>query len=208
MSIPSEVANIGDDCFRGCGTMTAISFHSSEKLTHIQARTFYMAGLVSIAIPSSVEVLGRRCVADCLMLLSVTFPGDSKLLCIQGSLFSGCWSLGPISLPSSIERVSRGAFSGCVATTQLAFGSPFRIRELLDLPPDLVGCVGIPDSVETVTVPTEWGRKAAAVLHFGPESKLRNIRTYAKRAFLQVASRTLKTARSNFEFDKSSLYRG
>jgi hypothetical protein len=205
MNIPSQVAIIGDQCFRLCKSLTAISFCSNTNLTHIKAAAFDRSGLLSIAIPSSVEVLGSRCFNGCSQLVSVTFPGDSKLVWIQEELFCGCSSLGPICLPSSVERVSNHAFSGCTAMTQLAFATPSRIRDLLDLPPNLVGCVDIPDSVEILTVPTKQAPTTA--LRFGPDSKLTTIRTDARRAFLQVASRTVKIARSKYEFDESSLYR-
>jgi hypothetical protein len=75
------------------------------------------------------------------------------------------------------------------------------------LPPNLAGWVDIPDSVETLVFSPDHQDHPEYALRFGRESMLTEVRTRAGRSFLQVASRSLKSARSNLEFHVRPPYR-
>jgi hypothetical protein len=55
-------------------------------------------------------------------------------------------------LPSSVEASGDECFIGSDSLSSLAFSSPSRLRELLDLPLQLSGFVSIPDSVEILSL--------------------------------------------------------
>jgi hypothetical protein len=88
----------------------------------------------------------------------------------------------------------------------LLFVPVTQLRELLDLPPRLVGVQDIPDSVEVLCLSSIFQRPCFRAVKFGRESRLVEIKrpsaeiTSARRCFLGVSSASLKVLRLNLEF--------
>lgn len=59
IAIPSFVAVIGDDAFRGCGKLSSIDFADSQNLYSIGQYAFaYCSALLSVEVPEGVQTLG------------------------------------------------------------------------------------------------------------------------------------------------------
>lgn len=67
--------------------------------------------LISIILPASLETIGEKAFW-CSGLERITIP-MGKLTEIGRSIFSGCWSLKTIELPSTIKKIGDDAFSYC-----------------------------------------------------------------------------------------------
>jgi hypothetical protein len=120
--------------------------------------------------------------------------------------FADCSALSSLSIPPLVEFIGTGCFADCNSLSILRFGSPTRIRELLDLPPCWFGFHQIPDSVEQLEFKPVCPFGQHCVLTFGHESNLERVfvsrakkRTF-NRSFLQISSRSLKVIRTNQEF--------
>lgn len=98
--IPSAVKEIDD------------SYSDSYKVIAIDDYAFAETKeLVSITLPSSLETIGEKAFW-CSGLERIKIP-MGKLTEIGRSIFSGCWSLKTIELPSTIKKIGYGAFSNC-----------------------------------------------------------------------------------------------
>ena len=88
-----SVTSLGDDCFAGCSSLTAIT------------------------IPNSVTSLGNSCFWGCSSLTSITLGNSVKSL---GSFcFYGCSSLTSITIPNSVTSVGNDCFNGCSSLTSI-----------------------------------------------------------------------------------------
>jgi hypothetical protein len=164
ITIPSSVALLGDCCFRQCSELESAFFCSGSPLGSIPMEAFFAcSALESIVLPSSVKTLGVRCFCRCLKLVNSPLPVDSEVVRIEPGAFWNCSLLTSVFLPSSIEFIGEQCFQDCDSLSILTFGLPSHLRELLDLPPNLLCFVSIPDSVEVLSV------GAAGGTWFGPD---------------------------------------
>ncbi len=157
--IPSSVTSLGNDCFRGCKSLTSINIPSS--VTSLGYGCFSdCSSLSSINIPSSVTSIGYDCFDGCGGLTSITVaPGnrvyDSRNNCnaiietktnkmirgcnttiippsvtsVGGSGFSGCKSLTSINIPSSVTSIYSDCFNGCGNLTSITVASGNRVYD-------------------------------------------------------------------------------
>jgi hypothetical protein len=216
IEIPSSVTALGACCFQWCRSLRVVLFCSGSALDCIPDWAFaHCSGLESIIVPSTVKTIGAGCFSGCDKLTLSPLPVDSEVVLIGDMAFEYCSSLKALSLPPSVEFVGEGAFEGYVRLSNLTFGSPSHLRELLAIPHVGSGFVSIPDSVE-ILGSFQTPRSSAdpgQVLSFGVESKLRAIRIpkeededplFCHRLFLHVSTQSLKIFRMNLEFETNS----
>lgn len=100
-------------------------------LTEIVDNMFFFCGkLQSIEIPAGATRIGQFAFEENVSLTSVTFLGDA-VTSIGQYAFSGCESLGEVTLPASLEEVGDSAFAGCVSMKSLTLPASLRSVGLL-----------------------------------------------------------------------------
>jgi hypothetical protein len=213
IEIPSSVTILGVDCFYGCQSLRVVLLCSGSVLNCIPDWAFaHCSELESIIIPSTVKTIGAHSFSHCHKLAHSPLPVDSEVVRIEQMAFESCCSLESLALPSSVEFVGEACFEGCDSFSNLTFGSPSRLLELLAIPQLLSGFVCIPDSVEILGSfgTSNYSSDYVQVLSFGVDSKLSAIRIrteedgdlfFCYRSFLQVSTRSLKSFRMNLEFE-------
>lgn len=144
--IPATVTEIADRAFKGCTSITSITFEADSRLTKIGANAFegctgiaaitlpdavkeigeYAFGgwtkstFTSLTIPASVEKIGEYAFKGCTYLGTVTFEGDnSKLKTISAHAFDGCSRLKAVDFGglTALETIGDYAFNGCGSYT-------------------------------------------------------------------------------------------
>lgn len=119
ITLPKGVTSIGYMAFNGCGSLTAISI--PETLTSIEGWAFEgCSHLTSITLPENVESIGGGAFYGCSSLASINIP--EKVTIIWDHTFYNCSSLTSIRLPKSLIIVHSYAFSGCSSLEVVTFG--------------------------------------------------------------------------------------
>jgi hypothetical protein len=95
--IPSGDTSIGNNAFKGCGSLT------------------------SVIIPLGVTAIGNGAFAECKSLTNITI--SSSVTDIGDNAFMGCDSLTGITIPSSVILIGWGAFSFCSSLTGVTIPS-------------------------------------------------------------------------------------
>lgn len=98
LTIPSEI---------GGYTVSEIGLPSDE---------IYPLAAQKVVIPETIETIGTNTFNKWLYLEEVEFADSSKLKSIGNNAFSNCRSLKSITIPSSVEVISAGAFANNVQT--------------------------------------------------------------------------------------------
>ena len=176
-TIPNSVANIGDDAFDYCTSLTNVTMPDS--LTNIGVYAFESCtGLTSVVIPSRVTSIGGEAFGGCTSLTSVTIPSSvtsigefafdlckslTSVTILYGVtnigewVFSVCTGLTSISIPNSVINIGVGAFNSCTSLTNVTIGT--NVASLGDYA--FYGCSGL----SSVTLPngvTSIGQDAFA----------------------------------------------
>jgi hypothetical protein len=209
--IPSSVADLGRYCFGQCASLQTVSFCPGSTLDCAPNRAFILCTkLHSIILPASVKTIGPHCFHVCRDLATSPLPLDSGVVRIEKAAFSMCMSLRSLILPTSVAFIGRNCFEDCHFLTNLTFSSPSRLRELLNLPPELAGLVSIPDSVEIICVhrySSPWTTPSPKrTLGFGSDSKLKEIKPefHEVPSLLQLSTPCLKRLRTTLEFERET----
>ena len=108
VTLPDSLVSIGASVFYGCSALKSLTIPAGVKT--IGNSAFCDSGLQSITIPSDVESMGKYAFQRCLALSSITFNTPAKLTAIENYTFSGCESLGKVTLPQGIETIGENAF--------------------------------------------------------------------------------------------------
>lgn len=104
--IPSGVTNVGDYAFRGCWEVEGISIPQS--VTRIGISSFEQSGLLDVHIGDHIAVIGEGAFNYCDYLKSVRLP--TGLEKIPGGIFSGCLSLSNVVIPAGVKSIGDRAF--------------------------------------------------------------------------------------------------
>ncbi len=114
--IPNSVTSLGDDCFFGCSSLTAITIPNSVK--SLGDYCFWgCSSLTAITIPNSVKSLGRSCFAGCSILTAITIP--NSVTSLGWGCFYGCSSLTAITIPNSVNSLEEWCFRDCSSLTAI-----------------------------------------------------------------------------------------
>ena len=123
VEIPASVETIGSYAFKGCSSLTTVTFEKGSQLKTIGEE--YDGGafsgcsaLTSIEIPASVETIESYAFYGCSSLTTVTFEEGSQLKTIGGSAFESL-RITHIEIPASVETIGSSAFKGCSALTSI-----------------------------------------------------------------------------------------
>ena len=110
ITFDDELTMIGDEAFRGCGSLTSVTI--GDSVTTIGDEAFaYCYSLTSVTIGDSVTTIGDRAFAGCESLTSITI-GDG-VTTIGGYAFYVCESLTSVTIPDSVTTIGEGVFGGC-----------------------------------------------------------------------------------------------
>ena len=148
IEIPASVETIEKAAFRGCSSLSTVTFEKGSHLKTIGGRSGHSLGngfafydgafwkctaLTSIEIPASVETIEATAFKDCSSLVSVTFEKDSQLKSIGGGYkrsetssfhygaFSDCTALTAIEIPANVETIETSAFKNCISLLTVTF---------------------------------------------------------------------------------------
>ena len=157
VEIPASVETIGSYAFKGCSSLTTVTFEKGSQLKTIGEE--YDGGafsgcsaLTSIEIPASVETIESYAFYGCSSLTTVTFEEGSQLKTIGGSAFESL-RITHIEIPASVETIGSSAFKGCSALTSIE----------------------IPASVETIGSSAFKGCSSLTTVTFEEGSQLKTI---------------------------------
>ena len=203
IEIPASVETIEKAAFRGCSSLSTVTFEKGSHLKTIGGRSGHSLGngfafydgafwkctaLTSIEIPASVETIEATAFKDCSSLVSVTFEKDSQLKSIGGGYkrsetssfhygaFSDCTALTAIEIPANVETIETSAFWGCssLATVTFEKGSQLKtISRAFSSCPII--SIEIPASVETIEASAFGGCSKLATVTFEKGSQLKTI---------------------------------
>lgn len=89
------------------------------------AHNLYLNGAeaTEIVIPADVTALNYT-FASCHNIEKVSFEAGSALVSIGDWAFTGCSKLAEITLPASLESITKGAFKNCKQLTKATFDNP------------------------------------------------------------------------------------
>ncbi|MBR4997148.1 MAG: leucine-rich repeat domain-containing protein [Bacteroidaceae bacterium] len=114
--VTCSVKNIGDEAFRRCRSLTAITI--PEGVKSIGERAFASCeSLTSITIPEGVTSIETLSFSGCSSLTAITLPVG--LTSIRYSAFYGCSRLTTIVLPKSVNSIGYKAFANCSELTDV-----------------------------------------------------------------------------------------
>ena len=142
VEIPASVETIGSYAFKGCSSLTTVTFEKGSQLKTIGEE--YDGGafsgcsaLTSIEIPASVETIGSSAFKGCSSLTTVTFEEGSQLKTIGGGYsyegYHGAFSDCPITsieIPASVETIGSAAFAGCSSLTTVTFEKGSQLKTI------------------------------------------------------------------------------
>ena len=153
MNFPQRISTIGFDSFRGCKSLSKITFENNSKLTQILDYAFRgCSSLEEIIIPASVKRIGTGAFENCFKLKKVTFEEGSCLTTIDEDAFKNCYELKEINLPNSLTSLKNSIFENC------------RSLEIIN----------IPNSIKTIYCPFINCEKIKKI-NFGKGSNLKYI---------------------------------
>lgn len=140
VTFPSDIYDIGDEAFRGCGHINEVTIPASvgeyignyifaactglQKVTIENNMTELPKGMFSgcsalteIKLPDSVTTIGKEAFMSCSSLAEIKLP-DSVIL-IEESAYEDCTGLSNLLLPDSVIYIRSRAFSGCTGFQEI-----------------------------------------------------------------------------------------
>ncbi len=107
--LPKSLTSIGAYAFAYCTVMDKIV--TSPNITRIEAGTFYGCnGIKQLEIPSYISYIGEYAFSNCDWMQTLAFPGTDII--VEKYAFSSCGYLQDISL-TGVTTIGQGVFSGC-----------------------------------------------------------------------------------------------
>lgn len=115
------VTNLGNGVFSGCTNITSAEVNSN--ITTLSARLFYNCiKLTDITIGENINTIGADCFYNCDAISLEILHNKILPYIINLNGFGGCDGLiGELIIPSNVETIGTGAFSGCSGIQKLTF---------------------------------------------------------------------------------------
>ena len=121
VSIPNNVSELCDGCFKGCKSLRRVTFGPSSSLERIGVSCFEESGVEEFAVPDSVRELCDNCFSWCTSLHRVTFRPSSSLERIGVSCFERT-GVEAFAVPDSVRELCDGCFRNCNGLRRVTFG--------------------------------------------------------------------------------------
>ncbi|OAV71486.1 hypothetical protein Barb4_00641 [Bacteroidales bacterium Barb4] len=115
------VKTMSEEAFQNCSELISVVF-SNSSLKDIPKAAFRNAKLLKeLILPSSVETIGISAFENCYSLTKIVFPDkvspDSYCTAFPERMLANCTALKEILIPSNIEVIEEGAFTGSAIAT-------------------------------------------------------------------------------------------
>ncbi|MFA5235587.1 MAG: leucine-rich repeat domain-containing protein [Bacilli bacterium] len=151
VTLPSTVAEIGNQAFYGCSNLTSINLPSS--LITMGDAVFQWCGSLATVTNNSASLttLGGYAFQGCTALTSLSFA--TGLTTIGDSAFDSCSNLATISIPTTVTSIGASAFSGTAWLTAQQNADPLVIINgaiLVDGTAVTVTALTVPSGVTTI----------------------------------------------------------
>ena len=104
VSIPNNVPELCDNCFRWCKNLRRVMFGSFSSLERIGDRCFEESGVEEVSIPDSVRELCDSCFSGCKSLRRVNFGCSSSLERIGVECFVAS-GVEEVSIPDGVREL-------------------------------------------------------------------------------------------------------
>ena len=112
VTIPDSVTYIGEDAFRGCTSLTTVTFIGNSTVTSIEPYTFNGCyALTSINLPDSITSIKEGAFHNCVSLESLKLP--NSLESIDSLAFYDCGKLTELNLPAAFKTFGDNPFAYC-----------------------------------------------------------------------------------------------
>ncbi len=122
VAVPEGVTALGENVFRDCGSITAVTLPST--LTAVAKGAFWgCVRLAKVELPARTDSLGPWAFFGCAGLREISFP--RSLRGIGDGAFQGCKALRELTLPEGLHELGRSAFDGCASLRRVVFPSAF-----------------------------------------------------------------------------------
>jgi hypothetical protein len=119
-----NVEVIRKSCFDFCRHIESIFFESGSQLREIGQAAFRGCGLLAgIAIPASVERIEEAAFKACMELQYCLFDENAVLVRIGRNAFAGCLSLKSFDVPRGVQTIGDNCFRKCTLLRRLRFQS-------------------------------------------------------------------------------------
>ena len=130
VSIPNNVSELCDGCFKGCSGLRRVTFGLSSSLARIGVACFERTGVEEVSVPDGVRELCDSCFKGCKSLRRVIFSRSSSLERLGVEAFGDLWErynwircgLVEITIPDSVRELCDGCFKGCSSLRRVTFG--------------------------------------------------------------------------------------
>ena len=121
VSIPNNVSELCDRCFKECKSLRRVTFGSSSSLERIGVLCFSRTLVSEFAVPDSVRELCDACFKLCSTLRRVTFGHSSALERIGVSCFAET-GVEEFAVPDGVRELCDNCFEECKSLRRVTFG--------------------------------------------------------------------------------------
>ena len=190
--LPDSITSINSDAFKGCTSLTSVTFTEKSQLTSIGDWAFDgCTSLTNVKIPEGVTNIGDWAFDGCTSLTNVTFGKNSQLTSIGHWAFAGCTSLTNVKIPEGVTNIDNGAFDRCESLASVTFAENSKLTSIgqyVFRDCTSLTSVKIPEGVTNIDHGVFEGCESLANVTFAENSKLANIGVQAFRECTSLTS--------------------